>query len=146
MTIIACDGRYVAADGMKLWGNEIRSLNHKKLTVCEGYVLGYAGSAPMQNAVTSWYCNGADVEKLPKTFDPDTDWTLLRISRDLILKMSNKHPYPEEFEAPIAIGAGMDIATGMMWAGKSAVEAVEMVNARCNTSGGEIQIIDLYTL
>lgn len=137
---------------MKLWGNEIRGLDHKKLTIHkrpntgETVVCAFAGRCSMQSAVTSWYMAGADVDKLPKAFDDDSSWSLLAIDRNGLVRLISSCPYPEHFDAPMAIGAGLDMALGAMHAGLTAKEAVELVNRHCNTSGGEIQVIDLDDL
>lgn len=146
MTIIAVSWTHIAADGMKLWGNEIRGLNHKKIIQRGDVIYAFAGLAPMQDPMIAWHQAGGNPEKLPKLFDDESSWTLLVIDPQGLRKYSSTCPYPEEFDAPFAIGAGLDMALGAMYAGASAQQAVEIVNAHCNTSGGEVQVMDIMEI
>ena len=150
MTIIAIDHEYAVADGMKLWHNEIRGLDHKKLVVAPDprhaggqIIAACAGLAALQMPLIKWYQDGANPGAIPEGMKDDCGWTFVVIDRTGLWKYSHTCPYPESFDAPFAIGAGIDMALGAMYAGFTARQAVELVNARCNTSGGEIQQVSI---
>lgn len=92
-------------------------------------------------AAISWWQAGGDVEKVPK--QPDDSWTLMIIDKDGISKVSQINPYIERFDPPICLGAGGELAQGVLLAGLSPRRAIEIVAARCNHTGGEIQVVDI---
>ena len=150
MTIIAISHTHAAADGMKLWGNEIRGLDHKKLTIepdprhAGGRIIcAIAGLAPLQGPLIKWYQDGASPGSVPEGVKDECGWTFAVIDRTGLWKYSSTCPYPEKFDAPFAMGAGIDMAHAAMWCGKTAEEAVRLVCEKTNTAGGEIQVIDI---
>jgi hypothetical protein len=149
MTIICVSHTHIAADGMKVWGSEIRGLDHKKLSVItypnsgKKAILGYSGNTAMQLIVCEWYRQGADIRNVPPLFDTDDNWTLLAIDERGLFKLSSRCPYLEPFNAPMAIGTGQDMAIGAMYAGKTARDAVDLVCRTHTVCGGEIQEIDI---
>jgi hypothetical protein len=151
MTIIAVSHTHIAADGMKIWGNEIRGLDHKKLAIAPDprhagskIICAIAGLAPMQTPLIKWYQEGADPDAVPSAArGDDSGWTFVVIDRAGLWKYSNNCPYPEEFHPPFAMGYGIDMAHAAMWCGKSAEQAVRLVCEKTHTAGGEIQVIDI---
>lgn len=153
MTIIAIDWTHAAGDGMTLWGNEIRGLDHKKLQVVPDprhaggqIITAIAGIAPMQWPLIKWYQDGANPSAIPEGVKDEAGWTFVVIDRTGLWKYSHTCPYPEGFDPPFAIGAGIDMAHAAMWCGKSAEEAVRLVCEKTNTAGGEIQVIDIMAV
>lgn len=142
MTTIAIDGATVAADGLRVWGGEIRGRAHKKLKVCNGTIYAFTGLAPLFDVMVAWHQNGTDPEKLPKISD-DEGWTLIVIDKDGVGKFTKGCPYIEHFGPPIAFGAGQDYAIGAMLAGATAGQAIGIVAGLCNHTGGEIQVINI---
>ncbi len=94
-----------------------------------------------------WHLEGALPENLPKAYDhKEEGWTLVVIGANGgVSKYTSACPYVEEFEPPIAFGAGADYAMGAMLAGADAQRAVEIVCSLCNHSGGTIQVIDIFS-
>ena len=150
MTIIAISATHAVGDGMKLWGNEIRGLDHKKLAVAPDprhaggqIITAVAGLAALQIPLIKWYQDGANPGAVPEGVRDEAGWTFVVIDRTGLWKYSDTCPYPEGFDPPFAIGAGIDMAHAAMWCGKSAEEAVRLVCEKTNTAGGEIQVIDI---
>lgn len=153
MTIIAISHTHAAGDGMKLWGNEIRGLDHKKLQVVPDprhaggqIITAIAGLAALQWPLIKWYQDGANPGAIPEGVRDEAGWTFVVIDRTGLWKYSHTCPYPEGFDPPFAIGAGIDMAHAAMWCGKSAEEAVRLVCEKTNTAGGEIQVIDIMAV
>lgn len=143
MTTIAIDGTHIAADGLKIWGGEVMGLSHEKVRREWNGIYAMTGTAPYFDPLVKWHQSGADPEKAPKCSD-DNSWALLFIDRlGSVTKYSSSCAYPEVFPTPIALGAGGEMATGAMLAKASAAEAVSIVAARTNHTGGEIQVIDI---
>lgn len=140
MTTIAIDDQgFIAADGMRLWGGEIRGLDHPKIIVRVGNIYAFTGLAPMMDVMIEWHINGAAAKDVPKV-DGDDGWTLVVIDNDRgeVAKFTSGCPYIERFKAPIAFGAGADIAYGAMLAGASARRAIEIVSQVTYHTGGTI--------
>lgn len=95
MTTIAYDGRFLAADGQRSWGPEIRGLNHKKLTIDLNRIYAFTGTAPIMPAMIEWHQKGADPKDLPFGWDLDKEhggWSLIVIDRDGLAKYSSTCP------------------------------------------------------
>lgn len=144
MTTIAISTTHVAADGQRTWGNEIRGLDHKKLRVEGRIIYAYTGLTPLMDVMIRWHKDGAKPENLPPYSNEDGDgWTLIIIDRHGVGKYTASCPYVERLDAPIAFGAGDDLAMGAMLAGASAERAIELVASITNHTGGEIQVINI---
>lgn len=144
MTTIAFDGHRIAADGQRTWGGEIRGLNFQKLRRRGDVIYAFTGLVPLFEPMIKWHQDGASAADLPKAVDHKEDgWTLVVVSDGKLVKYTSNCPYVEEFEAPIAFGAGADYAIGAMLAGADARRAVEVVSSICYHTGGAIQVIEV---
>lgn len=146
MTTIAIDARgTMAADGQRLWGDQICGLQDKKIRVGKGAIYAFTGLFPMLEPMIAWHAAGANPAKLPRGADSDKHggWTLIVVDLDGVGKYTNACPYIERFEPPIAFGAGQDYAIGAMWHGASAKDAVRLVAENTNHTGGDIQVVDI---
>jgi hypothetical protein len=148
MTIIAISATHAAADGMRVWGSEIRSLSTKKLSIIDNppsgghrAIVAFCGSTPLQAAVIDWWRSGFRAADAPKC--DGCDWELLTIDRFGLKRFISSCPYPESFDAPMAAGTGVDMAIGALLCGRTAREAVELVCDRHTVCGGEIQVLDI---
>jgi hypothetical protein len=145
MTVIAWDGRYVAADSQSTFGDRQRCLYPTtKLTVKGAVVYGHLGSDALQKPMIDWYEKGHDPEKVP--VDKDDDTILLIFADGICKSISARYPYPIERKAPEAWGCGEYFALGALLAGATSERAVEIackVDIRC---GGPVQIIDLLEI
>jgi hypothetical protein len=145
ITVIAYDGRHVAADSQTTFSDKQRSLHPKtKLTVKGPVVYAHLGCDALQRPMIEWYENGHDATKAP--VDKDGDTMLLIFEAGRCMSICTQYPYVTERKAPEAWGAGEYFALGAMLAGATAERAVEiacMVDIRC---GGPVQVIDLQEL
>lgn len=142
MTTIAFDGKTVAADGQRTWGDEIRELGSPKIKLLDGRIYSFTGSTPLFQPVVDWHRSGADPKSLP-VMGREESWTLIVIDHDGLGKYTPTCPYIERFKPPIAFGAGGDYAMGAMLAGADAKRAVELVAGLCNHTGGVIQAVNV---
>jgi hypothetical protein len=146
MTVIATDGKTIAADTMMTFGSE-RQLGQRKLRVVQldsisHTVLAFGGTAAVADALERWFCGGAKPELAPK-LGGDASWQLLAITREGLAFYNDRVPYPCRVMPPFTMGCGGDVALGAMKAGVSPERAVEIaieVDVNC---GGEVQVVDI---
>jgi hypothetical protein len=145
MTTIAVSASQIAADGQRIWGDLIAGRQFKKIRVCHGAIYAFTGLVPMHEPMIAWHAAGADPAKLPHGASDDKHggWTLIVVDREGVGKYTNSCPYLERLDTPVAFGAGQDYAMGAMWHGASAGEAVRLVAAHTNHTGGVIQVVDI---
>jgi hypothetical protein len=147
MTVIAWDGRYVAADSLKCFGSSRNTKPCQKIMVREGIVFALTGSAALFEPMIKWYLSGKDPEKMPACGDDYKTTKLLVFEGGETASFYMPGlPYPDEFSAPDAWGAGADFAIGAMEAGKSAAEAVAIAIKRETYCGGPVNVIDLLEI
>lgn len=148
MTTIAYDGNFIAADGLRTWGDQITGRSHKKLIVRNQIVYAFTGFAPLFGPMVEWHAaKSADPSTLPALNNPDDEgWTLIVIDKNGCGTYTAKVPYIERFDPPIAFGAGKDYAIGAMWAGATAEQAVRLVAENTNHTGGDIQVVSVASL
>lgn len=142
MTVIATDGKTVAADTQSLFGSEERALRRAQKIVAEGgLVFGVAGVAGMRKHVIKWYLDGADPHNVPPSHKSD-GWTLMVVHPGGRVTVCNDDsPYPSDVDPPFAIGSGDRVAQTAMLCGKSPAEAVALAIKMLTTCGGEVDVI-----
>lgn len=145
MTTIAMDGKTVAADSLVCFGHERGRLPAKKLVVDGGYIYAVSGWSSLIRPLIEWHKAGGDPAAAPRA-PKDGFWSLAVMVDGKWFLYSSEAPYPDEIGTPFAIGAGADHATGAMWAGKSAREAVELCCQHLTHTGGEVQVIDIESV
>ena len=146
MTIIAWDGRYVAADGLAT-SHSTRCLHPaKKLIVEDGLVFGFCGSLALHAEMLSWFRAGKKADDMPKCSESNNSVLFVFDGGPAARFYKTELPYVEEQEPPFAWGYGAEFAIGAMDAGKGAAEAVEIAIKRNVWLGGPVQVIDLHEL
>lgn len=146
MTVIAWDGRTVAADSQGIVGCGHRSpLRSAKIVLHEGVIFGTTGRmGPMREAWIGWYLAGARPDCVPPMGIGHDDAGNLVVFRDgRCFVFSALVPYACEEAAPFAFGSGADYAIGAMMAGANAAKAVQIAIACDVNCGGEIDAIEL---
>jgi ATP-dependent protease HslVU (ClpYQ) peptidase subunit len=155
MTVIAWDGKTLAADGLMTNGQTVASTHTQKIfranevlfrkwKMCGKSILafGYAGYYGDQYPVI----DALNLELTPDTvFNSDTKFTAIMIDSvgmtwlvDKGDKEIHARIYPAGAEV-VAIGSGADAAYGALRAGRGATEAV-LIACECNVyCGGDIQ-------
>lgn len=144
MTIIACDGKHIAADGQ--WNNRQHRDAHtaKKLVVEQGHIFGICGTEIL-DVLIEWYFDGHNPKNLPHLGQNEA-WELIVITPDNNFLLCNVDiPYPRKYQPPFASGSGTAFAMGAMLAGASARRAVEIACQLDLYCGPPITVIDLET-
>lgn len=140
MTTIAIDANgCIAADGWRTWGGDIVCRTEEKIRIRHGRIYALTGIAGLFEPLIKWHGeHEANPEKMPKCGDDDS-WVLIVIEQPgRVAKYTKTCPYPEFFDPPVAFGAGLDLARGAMLFGATASEAVELVAAHTNHTGGRV--------
>lgn len=124
MTVIAWDGKTLAADRQMTWA-DMRSTVCKLRQLPSGEVLGVTGDSVRAISVLRWYEDGADPEKWPKC-QGEAEYARLIVARH-----GGKLVYfdwcPVEqiiLDPYMAFGVGRDFAMGAMAMGADAQKAV----------------------
>jgi hypothetical protein len=135
MTVIAWDGRTLAADKRMLSGRTVGSTT--KIFRIGAELVGFAGTPAGGQEMMRWYEDGAFKEKFPeKNRDPDRCITMVVIRKDGSIWEFQNSPDPFKHDDPFyAWGCGDEAALVAMACGKTAFEAVEMA-ARFNSGCG----------
>jgi hypothetical protein len=160
VTTIAID-RFgtIAADGLTLCGDERIATDSKKITVREAVaptpdgspgrparLYALSGERAMTPYLIEWYEAGHDPRNAPP-LGKDSGYTFVVVEPAgdgwAVCFMSSDSPYPMRVEPPFACGAGDQYAIGLLTAGHTAREAVEVACKLSIKSGGEIQVVDI---
>ena len=134
MTIIATDGKSMAADGFGICNDIIVSESDKKLFRHNESIFGCCGNSDDHELFKRWLEEGASRENLPKL---DEHFGAVELAKDGIWLWFNsgiRTPTP----APYAMGSGQVVGLTALKMGKSPREAVEMACALCVNCGGDI--------
>lgn len=144
MTVIAWDGRSVAADSLVTFGGYISPNRAQKIILLRDFAYGITGFCGWFHAWIAWHEAGADPAKTPDaSVPPDRSGNFLVFQGQDAFCCSKEMPYLQKAGAPDAWGAGCDFAIGAMRAGADARRAVEIAVACSSSCGGEIDAIDL---
>lgn len=143
MTTIATDGKTMAADGRSVMGSLIVSETVEKLAIAkDGSIVGCAGDRACCRKVLDWFVAGEDRETIP-TFvraatSDETLFDCLVLRPDGRVEFMDEEFILAEHTVPTAQGSGGEVALGLMVAGKSPREAVEIVATMFADVGGTI--------
>jgi ATP-dependent protease HslVU (ClpYQ) peptidase subunit len=146
MTVIAWDGRYVAADSLVCYGSTRGAGPVKKIRTTAKAAYALTGHGALFDPMIEWIENGAKPDDKPSCGDNYSDTLILQFLDGKCYGYRVSLPYPDELIAPDAWGAGADFAIGAMEAGKNAAEAVEIAIRRETYTGGPVEFIDLHEL
>ncbi len=141
MSIIAWDGRTLAADKRASMGTLIRTTT--KIFRFGGALLSYSGEAGMGEELVAWFTAGAVAEEFPARQRADDPSTLLVIDASGI-RTFERSPHAIRVEdQTFAIGSGRDFALAAMHLGKTAAEAVAVAIALDSGCGNGIDTLEL---
>jgi hypothetical protein len=141
MTLIATDGKTIAADGLSTDASHINSRTTKKLVRRGRRIYGVTGLAALVEPLIDWIQKGADPKKQPKANDDDdNNFSVLVLGENGVWLYSNTTVYGHRVDLPFAIGYGAGSAEILMGLGKSPREAVELVAERNVWVGGMVQV------
>lgn len=142
MTTIACDGRTIACDSLRVAGTERVDTCTKKIKRVGGRAFGFTGDFACFDPAVEWFLAGHEPDKAPKA-SRDGSWRLVVCESERLLCYIDSLPYAEPFPYPTAFGSGANFAMSAMRLGKTAAEAVEFASTMDVYTGGDIQVIDL---
>lgn len=146
MTVIAYDGRYVAADRLITNDSGTRSIS-RKIEVWEKQVLATVGAADHGEALMIWFKDGKQPKAFPNPDQGDKSSYLYVFGKDQPVMCFQTWPAPILFQQPLmAAGCASDIARTAMHLGRDAREAVKIaceLNVFC---GGGVDYVDLVEL
>lgn len=142
MSVIAWDGKTLAADKRASIGNLIRTTT--KIFRHGGEALvGYAGNADAGEEVLEWFRSGGDPDKFPASQRDKDDWDgLMVVWRNGTIWKYERTPYPIRFEPQhFAIGSGRDFALAAMYLGRSAQQAAELASVFDSSCGNGVDAL-----
>lgn len=141
MTVVAWDGRTLAADKRACNGTLVRTTT--KIFRANGALCAFSGNAAGGVELLEWFRAGADPTKYPESQRGDNGAYLLVIAADGV-RMYEGGPHPVRFEDQhFAIGCGRDFAMAAMHLGKTAAEAVAVACALDSGCGNGIDTLEL---
>ena len=143
MTIIAWDGKTLAADKQGTWQGLPRTVT--KIFRAGDELVGVAGNQCEGYDMVAWVTAGCDPEKFPVNQKDEKLWaSCLVILRDGKIFLYERSPNPCEIEDKFtACGSGRDYAIAAMHLGKSAREAVEIACLFDTGCGNGVDVLDL---
>lgn len=136
MTTVACDGHWMAADGLVTNDRnvvvEFDAMKVRRLK--DGSLLGYSGMYHLGEALA------AVIESNKTEVEACGEWDALRLMPDGTgLYYCDKHPtLGAPCSWPATLGTGGELALGAMLAGKTPKQAVEIAAQRDTDTGGTI--------
>lgn len=141
MSVIAWDGKYLAADRRAMVGSLIRTTS--KLSRVRNALLAYCGEADAGEELLEWFAAGADPDKFPSVLrDKDMRASLMAVFPNGAIWMYERSPWPMKFPPQqFAIGSGRDFALAAMHLGATAEKAVEVASVFDSTCGGGVDFL-----
>lgn len=135
MSVIAWDGKTLAADRQATAGNGRKMRATKIYQLDSGAVVGFVGDLDQGARVLAWMEAGAKDEDFPKPIDEESRTTVI-IAQDGECQVCwGDFPLTHAVDEPFyAFGSGADLALGALAVGATAVQAVEIAcqfNADC---------------
>lgn len=127
MTIIAWDGRFIAADKMGVSGDMPLEVD-KLIRLDSGEIVGIVGTQHRGLELLEWYKSnrGKKVEEIVNAAINE-DCSLVVVNDNKVFHYFNDGKHPFEIKEKIAaFGCGRELAMGAMAAGADALKAVEI--------------------
>jgi hypothetical protein len=147
MTVIAWDGRYLAADTRETLGYSGIAQAPKTKIICSKSV-AYASEGRIHHrhllAMISWWQEGADPARMPfhGHGEGKDAGMIVVVGKDQQCALSYVSPYAHDLIAPWACGCGCDYAIGAMECGVAAMEAVRIACKHDSRCAEPIDFID----
>lgn len=144
MTVIAWDGKTLAADKLACNGNTRNTVT--KIHRHGNQLLGVTGDLSVGMEMLDWYREGADPARFPESNrDPTKGCSLIRVCADGSVWKYESGPHAFRLEGEfMAFGCGDEAALVAMACGKSAAEAVLLVsrfNAGCGNGLDTLELL-----
>lgn len=143
MTIIAWDGKVLAADKMMNFGSSKAIVT--KIFKIGDVLAGFAGHGATGMELIEWVRGGRFPEYFPESQRGSNSGSLLIVERNPVrhrVLHYSTGPFPMiVHDYFYAIGTGDEFALAAMFLGKNAIEAVEVACALCPTCGNGIDTL-----
>jgi 20S proteasome alpha/beta subunit len=141
MTVIAWDGKTLAADKMSVSGGYSATVT--KIRKIRGHLVGGSGNAPDVREHMAWFADGADPKTFPERLRDDSYRSfLLVITPERQIHVYETGALPMVQDDPYyAIGSGRDFALAAMHLGFSATRGVEVANHLSSSCGRGVDIL-----
>ena len=138
MTVVAWDGKTLAADKMTSFGG-LHGTTTKVYRIGENLVAGCGLTALIQEMLW-WVGDGCRPEKFPtQQRDSKECVSLLVIGKNGLVYQYETTPWPIVLHnKQWAIGSGRDFAMAAMYLGKTARQAVEITSVLCTDCGNGV--------
>jgi len=142
MTVIAWDGKTLAADRQGTSGNLIRKVT--KIDRMGNNLVAFAGDLVYGHMLMHWMRGGGEPADWPKQPGEENWCALTVVTRVCILHYCGVH-IPAVFPLGVhfADGVGRDFALGAMAAGADARRAVEIASELDTSCGGGVDAYEL---
>ena len=135
MTVIAWDGKTLAADKQGTYSNLARTTT-KIYRLESNEIIAFCGTIGTHHVLLDWYKSGADREKWPWELQRSAEWANIIIADKTGVRFCDQTPFFRYVEdSTMAWGCGADFAIGAMAMGADAVKAVEIVSKYCEGCG-----------
>lgn len=141
MTVIAWDGKTLAADKRATNGTSISSIT--KIYCVDDFLVGISGGMSLGAHFLAWVKEGRKPDKFPGELKDKDDWVpALVIEPDGKILKYERTAYPMVIEDKFhAIGCGRDYAMAAMLLGKSAKEAVKVASQLDSSCGNGVDTL-----
>lgn len=142
MTVVAWDGRTLAADKRMTYGGHFNTVT--KLVRAGRYICGFSGSPQPIGGFVAWLEAGEKPETFPVGKEDDQKVYALCVRDDCTVWKFENSPYPMRLEdTHAASGSGRDYARAAMHLGKCAREAVEIACLFDESCGNGVDTLTL---
>lgn len=139
MTTIVWDGKTLAGDTLRGWGNQLELIPSKVEKLEDGSLFGGGGHSTAIQKLRNYI-----LRDFTPTFTEEEEVTAIRITPDGKVWFWNKALEPVEYFGPyFAIGTGADYALGALYCGADAEEAVHAAMEFDKSSGGKVTSVRL---
>lgn len=143
MTVIAWDGRTIAADKRATCAG-VHFTTTKLRRLASGEILAWTGDQDAGMAVAEWYANGAHVADWPASQKDKEAWSRLIVVRKDGVRFYERQPVAVKIEDGFcAWGSGRDFALAAMSLGQSAREAVQVACRFATDCGNGVDVMEV---
>jgi 20S proteasome alpha/beta subunit len=142
MTIIAWDGKTLAADKMAINAGLIRTVT--KIQRIDNLLVGFSGSLTNGLEMVEWVKSGRIASEFPDSQKDKEEWSTFVVVDNLGLIAYESSPIGIRFEDKFyATGSGRDYAIATMYWGHNAITAVRLASLYDNCCGNGIDSLTL---
>lgn len=143
MTVIAFDGRTVAADKLAVTNSGYKSTT-TKIFRADDAILGFAGSASHGVRLRAWFVAGADPEKFPEHHNREDSANMIVFRAGKRVLVYENSPVPIVLEDEVfAEGIGRHAALAAMLMGADARRAIEVACKVNDGCGHGVDVLEL---